>query len=81
MPKDIPASTRDDASKLLSYWRASVSDSMFGKGRFRMTELRRNARLSSHTMEAGRLPPRQTQAIFEGLGSGPINLVEVVRSA
>jgi AAA domain/PLD-like domain len=78
MPKDIPASTRDDASKLLSYWRASVSDSMFGKGRFRMTELRRNARLSSHAMEAGRLPPRQTQAIFEGRdegeGSVPIRL-------
>lgn len=78
MPKDIPASTRDDASKLLSYWRASVSDSMFGKGRFRMSELRRNARLSAQAMEAGRLPPRQTQAIFEGRdegeGSVPIRL-------
>lgn len=78
MLKDIPASTRDDASKLLSYWRTSVSDSMFGKGRFRMTELRRNARLSSHAMEAGRLPPRQTQAIFKGRdereGSVPIRL-------
>ena len=78
MPKDVPASTRDDALKLLSYWRASISDSMFGKGRFRMTELRRNARLSSHAMEAGRLPPRQTQAIFEtrdeGEGSVPIRL-------
>lgn len=78
MPKDTPAPRHDNAPKLLSYWRASISDSMFGKGRFRMSELRRHARLSENAMVMGRLPPRQTQALFkdrdEAEGSVPIRL-------
>lgn len=70
--------TFDDqtSESLVSYWRASVSDSMFGKGRFRMNELRRNSRLSVQALETGRLPPRQTQLLFKGRneseGSVPI---------
>ncbi len=78
MPEEKPVSAHDDASKLLSYWRASVSDSMFGKGRFRTGELRRLARLSENAMMTGRLPPRQTQVLFkdrdEAEGSVPIRL-------
>ena len=64
MPKDMPASSHDTASKRLSYWRASVSDSMFGKGRFRLSEAQRHARLSENAMVTGRLPPRKTQFLF-----------------
>ncbi len=78
MPKDISAPSHDNGPKLLSYWRASISDSMFGKGRFRMSELRRHARLSENAMVTGRLPPRQTQALFkdqdEAEGFVPIRL-------
>lgn len=65
MLKGNHTSAQQTSVNLIKYWRASVSDSMFGKGRFRMNELRRNARLSVQALGAGRLPPRQTQAIFD----------------
>ena len=55
MPGDIPISNHKISLNLLNYWRASISDSMFGKGRFRMSELRRYDRLSVHSIKAGRL--------------------------
>ncbi|NIZ63235.1 hypothetical protein DL239_19910 [Sedimentitalea sp. CY04] len=78
MPKIIPDPSHDDGPKLLSYWRASISDRMFGKGRFRMSEIRRHARLSENAIVTGRLPPRQTQILFkdqdEAEGFVPIRL-------
>ena len=66
MPEEYHASSHRESKKLLSYWRASVSDSRFGKGRFRISELRRHARLSGNALATDRLAPRRTQALFEG---------------
>ncbi len=78
MPVDSLASNLQTSKSLLKYWRASVSDSVFGKGRFRVNELRRNMRLSIQSLEAGRLPPRQSQELFddrnENEGMVPIRL-------
>ncbi len=66
MPKDNSFSSQNDTTKLLGYWRASVSDSMFGKGRLTAKSLRGAERFSAQVLESGRMPPRLTAKIFEG---------------
>lgn len=65
MPKDLKNSKHKDAIKLLNYWRASISDSMFGKGRFKKNEIKGREPLSAHAFKEGRISPRQTEKFFK----------------
>ncbi len=56
---------QNEPLKLLNYWRASISDSMFGKGRFQRREIKGREALSAHALADGRIPPRQAQRLFQ----------------
>jgi hypothetical protein len=55
-----------DSKALLSYWRACVSDSTLGKGRFRQTDLSSFESLTAENLSNGRLSPEQTERLFAG---------------